>query len=35
MDYEITLRFLLAVILGGLIGAEREYRGKSAGWICK
>lgn len=32
MDYEITLRFLLAVILGGLIGAEREYRGKSAGF---
>lgn len=32
MDYEITLRFLLAVILGALIGAEREYRGKSAGF---
>lgn len=32
MDYEILLRFLLAALWGGLVGAEREYRSKSAGF---
>ncbi len=32
MDNEIILRFLLAILLGGAIGAEREYRGKNAGF---
>lgn len=32
MDYEIVLRFLLAALWGGLVGAEREYRSKSAGF---
>lgn len=32
MDYEILLRFLLAAIWGGLVGAEREYHNKSAGF---
>lgn len=32
MDYEIFIRFLLAVLWGGIVGAEREYRGKSAGF---
>ena len=29
---EILFRFLLVIIVGGLIGAEREYRSKSAGF---
>jgi len=29
---EIAWRLILAVVLGGLIGAEREYRSKSAGF---
>ncbi len=28
---EVFLRLLLALVLGGLIGAEREYRGHAAG----
>ena len=32
MDQEIVIRFLLAIIWGGIIGAEREYRSKSAGF---
>jgi putative Mg2+ transporter-C (MgtC) family protein len=32
MDYEIFIRFLLALLWGGIVGAEREYRGKSAGF---
>lgn len=32
MDIEILLRFLLAALWGGLVGAEREYRSKSAGF---
>lgn len=32
MDYEILIRFLLALLWGGVVGAEREYRGKSAGF---
>ncbi len=32
MDYEILGRFLLAALWGGLVGAEREYRSKSAGF---
>jgi len=32
MDYEIIIRFLLAALWGGLVGAEREYRSKSAGF---
>ena len=28
---EMVLRLVLAGVLGGLIGAEREYRGKVAG----
>jgi putative Mg2+ transporter-C (MgtC) family protein len=34
MDFntEILLRFLLAALWGGLVGAERQYRGKSAGF---
>ncbi len=31
-DIEIIIRFLLAVLWGGLVGAEREYRGKAAGF---
>jgi putative Mg2+ transporter-C (MgtC) family protein len=31
-EAEIFLRILLAVLFGGLIGAEREYRSKSAGF---
>ena len=30
MDIEILIRFLLAAVWGGLVGAEREYHGKSA-----
>lgn len=32
MEQEILTRFLLAVLWGGLVGAEREYRSKSAGF---
>jgi putative Mg2+ transporter-C (MgtC) family protein len=32
MDYEILARLLLAALWGGLVGAEREYRSKSAGF---
>ena len=32
MDYEIFIRFLLAALWGSIVGAEREYRGKSAGF---
>ena len=32
MDYEILARFLLAALWGGIVGAEREYRSKSAGF---
>lgn len=31
-DFEILIRFLLAILWGGLVGAEREYRGKAAGF---
>jgi putative Mg2+ transporter-C (MgtC) family protein len=31
-DYEILARFLLAALWGGIVGAEREYRSKSAGF---
>lgn len=31
-DIEIVIRFLLALLWGGLVGAEREYRGKAAGF---
>lgn len=31
-DIEIIIRFLLALLWGGLVGAEREYRGKAAGF---
>lgn len=32
MHSEILIRFLLAAVCGGIIGAEREYRSKSAGF---
>lgn len=32
MDQEIIIRFLLAALWGGIVGAEREYRSKSAGF---
>ena len=32
MDYELMIRLLLAALWGGLVGAEREYRSKSAGF---
>lgn len=32
MDMEIILRLLLSVLWGGLVGIEREYRSKSAGF---
>lgn len=32
MHYEILIRFLLAALWGGLVGIEREYRSKSAGF---
>src|SRR5215831_3643330 len=32
MDYEILTRFFLAALWGGLVGVEREYRSKSAGF---
>ncbi|MEN2401260.1 MgtC/SapB family protein [Flavobacterium sp. MC2016-06] len=31
-DIEILIRFLLALLWGGLVGAEREYHGKAAGF---
>ncbi|MEO8533064.1 MAG: MgtC/SapB family protein [Flavobacterium sp.] len=31
-DIEILIRFLLALLWGGLVGAEREYHGKVAGF---
>jgi putative Mg2+ transporter-C (MgtC) family protein len=31
-EYEILLRFLLAALWGGIVGAERQYRSKSAGF---
>jgi putative Mg2+ transporter-C (MgtC) family protein len=32
MNYEILARFLMAALWGGIVGAEREYRSKSAGF---
>ncbi len=32
MEYEFLLRLFVAAILGGLIGLEREYRAKEAGF---
>lgn len=32
MGYEILIRFLLAAVWGGLVGLEREYRSKAAGF---
>jgi len=32
MDSEILIRFLLAALWGGIVGLEREYRSKSAGF---
>ncbi len=32
MEYEFILRIFVAAILGGLIGLEREYRSKEAGF---
>lgn len=32
IDYEILIRFLMAVLFGGIVGIEREYRSKSAGF---
>ena len=32
MEYELILRIFVAAILGGLIGLEREYRSKEAGF---
>ena len=32
MEYEFLLRLLTAAVLGGLIGLEREYRAKEAGF---
>jgi len=32
MEYEFILRIFVAAILGGLIGLEREYRAKEAGF---
>jgi putative Mg2+ transporter-C (MgtC) family protein len=31
LDTEILLKLLVAILIGGIIGAEREYRNKSAG----
>ena len=31
-DVEILLRFLLAALWGGIVGSERQYRSKSAGF---
>ena len=32
MENELILRIFVAAILGGLIGLEREYRSKEAGF---
>jgi putative Mg2+ transporter-C (MgtC) family protein len=32
MEYEFILRIFVAAVLGGLIGLEREYRAKEAGF---
>jgi putative Mg2+ transporter-C (MgtC) family protein len=32
MNQELIIRFLLALLCGAIIGAEREYRNKSAGF---
>ena len=32
MVIDITLRLLIAMLLGGVIGIEREYRSKEAGF---
>jgi len=32
MDSEIIIQFLLAALWGGIVGLEREYRSKSAGF---
>ena len=32
MNNELIIQFLLAILWGGIIGAEREYRSKSAGF---
>jgi putative Mg2+ transporter-C (MgtC) family protein len=32
MDFEMLTRLLLACLWGGLVGLEREYRGKAAGF---
>ena len=32
MEYDFLLRIFVAAILGGLIGLEREYRAKEAGF---
>ena len=32
MEYELILRIFIAALLGGLIGLEREYRAKEAGF---
>ena len=32
MEYEFILRIFVAALLGGLIGLEREYRAKEAGF---
>ena len=32
MDNELIIRFALAILWGGIIGAERQYRSKSAGF---
>lgn len=32
MDSEVIIRFLLAALWGGVVGIEREYRSKSAGF---
>ncbi len=29
---DILVKLLLSIVIGGLIGAEREYRSKSAGF---
>lgn len=31
-DIEVIIRFLLALLWGAVVGAEREYRGKAAGF---
>src|SRR5882724_5757237 len=31
-NWDIVLRLIVALVIGGIIGAEREYRSKSAGF---